>query len=105
RLAELHAGLAEREQRSVDAEAVHDLDSELRRPVRIAADRRARARGIDHVRVELRDHVEVDIDPPRHRLDPALAAFEQLAAAGAARPELPAALHFRRAGAEVLAGL
>ena len=87
-------------------EPVHDLERQLRRPVRIAADRRARARRIDHVRVELRDHVEVDVDPsraPSLRPRPCCSA-EHVAAAGAARPELPAALHFRRAGAEPVAG-
>src|SRR6185295_66776 len=51
---------------------IHHLERELRRPVRIAADRGTGTSGIDHVRVELRDQVEVDVDPPRGHQTPPL---------------------------------
>ncbi len=40
-------------------------ECQLRRPIRIAADRRPRARRIDHVGVEFRDQVEMDVDAGR----------------------------------------
>src|SRR5581483_11200592 len=61
-LAELNAGLGKRGQRGLNAEGVHCLERALGRPVRIAADRRAGARFVGGILVELRDEMKMNID-------------------------------------------
>ena len=61
--AEPHAGLRQRGERDLDAEAVHQLERELRGPVGIAADRGAAAGLVHRLAVERRNVVEMNVDP------------------------------------------
>src|SRR5215471_5874837 len=59
------AGLRQRREGNLDAVRIHHIERELRRPIRIFAERRASPRRVDRLAVERRDEVEVNVDPAR----------------------------------------
>ena len=63
--AEADAGLRQRGERDLDAAGIHQIQCELRGPVRVLADRGAPARRIDRLAVEWRNEVEMNVDPAR----------------------------------------
>src|SRR5262249_10804854 len=63
--AEADAGLRYRGERDLDAGCVHQVEREWRRPVRIPADGRPPAGGINRLAVERRNEVEMNVDPAR----------------------------------------
>src|SRR5262249_7298861 len=63
--AEADARLRQRREGNLDAVRIHHIERELRRPIRIFAERRASPRRVDRLAVERRGGVGVEGDPAR----------------------------------------